>query len=316
MQVVWFKRDLRTHDHRALAYAAERGDVLPLYVVEPELWAGPDMSGRHWAFVAESLQELQEDCAARGQALIVRMGDMCEVLSTLRDQGMLTALWSHEETGNAWTFERDTSVGAWCRAHGVLWTEVQNHGVQRRLASRNGWAGSWDRLMAEPQVAAPDLKPLDVEPGHIPNAKDLRLSPDPCAGRQVGGRQAGLSALESFLHRRGQTYRSAMSSPVSGATACSRVSPYLAWGALSMREVAQDTWARKADVKGQKGWAGSMRSFEGRLHWHCHFMQKLEDDPRIEFENFHRAYNGVRPKEPDHLRLEAWAKGETGLPFL
>ncbi|MCR9112669.1 MAG: deoxyribodipyrimidine photo-lyase, partial [Rhodobacteraceae bacterium] len=55
MQVVWFKRDLRVHDHRALAQAAARGPVLPLYVIEPEFWQQSDMSARHWAFVGESL---------------------------------------------------------------------------------------------------------------------------------------------------------------------------------------------------------------------------------------------------------------------
>ncbi|MEO0774477.1 MAG: deoxyribodipyrimidine photo-lyase, partial [Pseudomonadota bacterium] len=206
MQVVWFKRDLRVHDHRALAFAAERGDVLPLYVVEPDLWAEPDMSARQWAFVEECLVELRDGLAACGQALVVRVGDVCDVLADLQAAGHLTALWSHEETGNRWTYERDRRVGAWCRANGVAWTEVQNHGVQRRLASRNGWAGSWDRLMAEPQVGAPELKPLDVELGSVPDARDLRLEPDPCEGRQVGGRQAGLNAIESFLIRRGETY--------------------------------------------------------------------------------------------------------------
>ena len=61
MQVVWFKRDLRVQDNAALARAAERGDVLPLYIVEPELWQQPDMSARHWAFIAETLTELQDD---------------------------------------------------------------------------------------------------------------------------------------------------------------------------------------------------------------------------------------------------------------
>ena len=315
MHVVWFKRDLRSVDHRALAHAAARGPVLPLYVVEPDLWSQPDMSGRQWAFVEETLHELRDALGALGQPLVVRCGEVCDVLASLSAEGVLSALWSHEETGNAWTFERDKRVGAWCRAHGVPWTEMQNHGVQRRLASRNGWAKSWDHLMLEATVAAPHLAPVEIDPGHIPDAKDLGLNPDPCPERQAGGRDAGLRHLESFLYHRGQTYRAAMSSPVSGATACSRISPYLAWGALSMREVAQATWARKAEVKGQKGWAGSVRSFEGRLHWHCHFMQKLEDDPRIEFENFHRAYDGVRPKEPDAARLHAWAMGETGLPF-
>ena len=59
-----------------------------------------------------------------------------------------------------------------------------------------------------------------------------------------------------------------------------------------------------------------MTSFSARLHWHCHFIQKLEDDPRIEFENFHRGYDGIRPSEPDAARLDAWGKGETGLPFV
>ena len=316
MHVVWFKRDLRTIDHRALAIAATRDDVLPLYVVAPDLWAQSDMSGRQWAFIEETLTQLREDLAALGQPLVVRIGDVCDVLSSLLADGLVTEIWSHEETGNTWTFERDQRVGAWCRARGVPWTEVQNHGVQRRLASRNGWAISWDQLMLEPMVAAPELKPLAIDMGHIPSAKELGLACDPCPERQVGGRQAGLQHLESFLYERGETYRSAMSSPVSGAMACSRVSPYLAWGALSVREVAQATWARKAEVKGRKGWAAAMRSFEGRLHWHCHFMQKLEDDPRIEFENLHRAYDGVRPKEPDRVRLAAWANGETGLPFL
>ena len=59
MHVVWFKRDLRTIDHRALAIAATRDDVLPLYVVAPDLWAQSDMSGRQWAFIEETLTQLR-----------------------------------------------------------------------------------------------------------------------------------------------------------------------------------------------------------------------------------------------------------------
>lgn len=317
MQVVWLKRELRVHDNRALAMAAERGPVLPLYVVEPELWQQPDMSARHWAFIAESLAELQADFAALGQPLILRVGQVTEVLAALQADGMLSHLWSHEETGNGWTFARDKQVAAWCRAQGVPRTEVQNHGVQRRLASRNGWAKSWDSLMAEPCATPPALKPLSLDPGAIPTATDLDLAPDPCPHRQKGGRQAGLERLGSFLHQRGHSYRRAMSSPLEGAEACSRISPHLAWGTLSMREAAQATWTRKRDLpQGRTGWAGSIKSFEGRLHWHCHFIQKLEDAPRLEFENLHRAYDGVRPLAPDAARLEAWANGETGLPFV
>jgi deoxyribodipyrimidine photo-lyase len=320
MQVVWFKRDLRVQDHRPLAEAARRGAVLPLYVVEPDLWAQPDMSARHWGFIAQSLAELQNDLAKLGQPLIIRQGEMAEILGGLQNSCGITALWSHEETGNGWTYRRDRQVGAWCRAHGIPWHEIQNHGVIRRLGSRNGWATQWDRFMAEPVTPAPALTPLAHDPGHIPTARDLALSDDPCPDRQRGGRRAALACRDSFLHTRGETYRRAMSSPLAGAQACSRLSPHLAWGTLSMREAAQATWARQRALKAETGqtggWRPALHSFTGRLHWHCHFIQKLEDEPRLEFENLHRAYDGLRPSQPDAARLAAWETGETGLPFL
>ena len=316
VQVVWFKRDLRVQDNRALAAAAACGDVLPLYVVEPELWQQPDMSARQWAFVQETLIELRADLAALGQPLIVRMGAVSDVLADLQSEGQLSQLWSHEETGNDWTFQRDLQVGAWCRAQGIAWHEVQNHGVQRRMASRNGWAARWDALMAEPTTEAPHLKPLSIALGELPSCADLSLRADLCPERQVGGRTAGLERLSSFLHTRGEPYRRAMSSPLEGAQSCSRLSPYLAWGALSMREVSQATTTRRRALpKGAKGWAGSLKSFEGRLHWHCHFIQKLEDEPRIEFQNLHPSYDGMRVQS-DAARRSAWENGETGLPFL
>lgn len=317
MQVVWFKRDLRSADHPALACAARAGPVLPLYVVEPDLWQQPDASHRQWAFIAETLAELRDDLGRLGQPLIVRQGSVVEILKGLMRRGALSALWSHEETGNDWTFRRDRHVAAWCRDNGVPWHELQNHGVQRRLRSRDGWATHWDRLMAQPRACAPQLAPVEIEPGPIPSAQDLGLVPDLCPGRQVGGRRAGRDRLESFLQQRGEQYQRAMSSPLEGASACSRLSPYLAWGAISMREVAQANEARRQTLSAaETTWRKSLRSFSGRLHWHCHFMQKLEDEPRVEFENLHRLYDGLRPGTPDAARLEAWEKGETGYPFL
>ncbi|WP_298934645.1 FAD-binding domain-containing protein [uncultured Ruegeria sp.] len=317
MQVVWFKRDLRVQDHRALARAALQGHALPIYVVEPELWQQPDASARHWGFVSETLGELRADLARLGQPLIVRIGPVVDVFEDLRQSGFLQALWSHEETGNDWTYQRDLQVAAWCREQGVPWTQVQNHGVLRRLGSRDGWAARWDSIMAEPISQAPVLQPINLEPRHIPTARDLELSHDPCPHRQPGGRRAGLERLSSFLNDRGERYQRAMSSPEEGAQACSRLSPYLAWGAVSMREVAQACDRRRRTLpRGAQNWQRSLSSFSGRLHWHCHFIQKLEDDPRIEFENLHRLYDGLRPKTPSAELLHAWSDGETGYPFV
>lgn len=321
IQIVWFKRDLRINDHAALSAAAKRGLVLPLFIIEPDLWQGPDQSARQWEFVAECLSSLREDLSRLGQSLIVRTGDAIEIFETAHRRFGNIQIWSHEETGNAWTYARDLRVGAWCRQNGIAWHERRQNGVIRRLGSRNGWAKRWDAFMAEPEIDTPkSLPPLsNITSGTIPTAEHLGLKHDLCPERQTGGRRAAIDSLQSFLHVRGAPYRRAMSGPKKGAEHCSRLSPYLAWGTVSMREVAQATWARQRELKavGMKGgWRGSLSSFQGRLHWRDHFTQKLEDEPAIETRNLHRAYDGLRSKNPDQTALHAWSVGETGLPFV
>jgi deoxyribodipyrimidine photo-lyase len=150
LQIVWFKRDLRIVDHRPLAMAAEAGPVLPLYIAEPELWALPDASARQWEFAAESLAELQADLAALGQSLCVMTGDALSILQRIHGSHGIAALWSHEETGNGWTYARDLAVASWVKAAGIAWHEPRQFGVIRRLKSRNGWAKAWDRDMTQP----------------------------------------------------------------------------------------------------------------------------------------------------------------------
>jgi len=322
VQIVWFKKDLRTYDHAPLLKAAQAGPVLPLYVIEPELWMQPDMSGRHFAFLKESLVDLRDDLQGLGAPLVLKVDDIINVLTDLKSRHAIVALWSHEETGNGWTFARDKRVSAWCRASGVHWHELRQTGVVRRLKGRTGWARQWDTVMGDPIAHRPQNIAAVLEPSDpFPSQHELGLNPDPCPYRQTGGRRAALSTLDSFLTRRGKPYQRAMSSPVTAFDACSRLSPHIAFGTLSLREITQATYDRQRHLKtnpqpGDRGWRSAMRSFSGRLHWHCHFMQKLEDEPRLEFENLHQAYEGLRPSVPDETRFQAWKAGETGLPFV
>lgn len=318
--ILWFKRDLRVADNAALALAAEAGGaVVPLYIAEPGLWAGADASERQWAFVAECLAELRRDLGDLGAPLLVRVGAAVEVVEALRRETGADRLVSHEETGNLWTYDRDRKVAAWAREAGVVWQEVPGAGVVRRLHTRDIWSKTRDARMTGPQVPAPAaLRPIPgLDAGAIPAARDLGLAPDPCPDRQPGGREAGIALLGGFLTKRGRTYRADMATPLKGEAACSRLSPHLAWGTLSSREVVHATAIRQHEIRGTRdGWAGSLRSFQSRLAWRDHFMQKLEDEPEIERACLHRAYENLRPRETDAARLHAWEAGETGLPFV
>jgi deoxyribodipyrimidine photo-lyase len=315
--IVWFKRDLRLADHPALAAATQHGAVLPLYIVEPEYWQGADTSARQWAFTAGCLAELQAALGALGQPLVVRTGEAVAILRELSERHGIRRLFSHEETGNLWTYARDRRVGAWARAAGVEWRELPQCGVVRRLTSRDGWAARRERFVSARLLPGPAaLAPLQgIEPGRIATAAELGLAPDPCPARQPGGRRAALGLLESFLTVRGEDYRAAMASPVSGEQACSRLSPHLALGTLSVREAVHAVKATRAEW-GTLTWRASLKSFESRLAWRDHFMQKLEDEPAIETRCLHPATERLRPREPDAARLAAWQRGETGIPFV
>jgi deoxyribodipyrimidine photo-lyase len=327
-QVVWFKRDLRVHDHAPLAQAAALGPVVALHITEPSLLASDLFDASHQQFIDQSLSDLDRALADRGARLLRRWGEAVPVLDALHAATGFTHLWSHEETGQRLTWDRDRAVLAWCRARGVRWTELPQCGVFRPLASRNGWAARWDRRMAAPPLAAPaQIRPVPGLPIQTPPGLQPRHGMAKTLA-QPGGEPAGRALLQTFLQARGVDYRRGMSSPLSAEQACSRLSPHLAWGTVSLRTVSHAADARAAELQLLRAegapvdarWSGAVQSFQGRLRWHCHFMQKLEDAPRIEFQNFARSCDGLRPDrgEPGWHEdwFQAWCAGRTGYPMV
>ena len=314
--LVWLKRDLRLADHPPLAEAAG-GAMLALFVAEPSVMEAEDFAPCHRRFVWQSLAGLREALAARGGRLAFARGEAVDVLDRLHAEWPFERIVSHQETGNAATYARDRAVAAWCRKRGVEWREHRQHGVFRGLGDRDGWSARWRRQMKQPTVATPTRfqSPsiaLSVET-ELPRA-------EPGVAWLPGGEAAGRETLESFLRERGEEYATRMSSPVTAPEACSRLSPYLAWGNVSMRAVVQATEARaealRAARPGTTPWPRSLAAFGKRLRWHCHFIQKLEDQPSIEFENMQRACDGLREDEFDEARFEAWKAGRTGYPMV
>jgi deoxyribodipyrimidine photo-lyase len=337
-QIVWFKRDARLQDHRALAEAAKRGPVLGLVVYEPSLWVGPDSSGRHAAFYAECLSDLQKRAEKADFKLIFAKGEMPDLLNVLRENVGPFTLHSHQETGNWASYERDRRVASWCRSQGVSWVQTPQDGVVRCLKDRDDWGKIWDQRMSDPPIKFGGLAPLPADiraairllsdsfAQESLNPWHAHAATDSCPGRQPGGRGQGIALLRSFLDGRGLHYRSHMSSPGTSENSCSRLSAHLAWGSLSLREVlhavwhARQQWAAENNHPHRATMLASLKSFESRLHWRCHFMQKLESEPEIEFRCLHPATRGVRneneftPQERE--RFEAWCAGRTGLPFV
>ncbi len=321
LQVVWFKRDLRWQDHAPLHHAAhqtaQQGPVLALWVDEPQAWQQSDTSPRHHAFALGCVQALAGWVQSQGGQLYTPCGDVLAVLTNLKARFGSFALLSHEETGNDWSYARDRAVARWCQGAGVTWQQFPSNAVVRRLATRDRWSALWDARMKAPPLPAPHSVAWQTMP---------RAQPTQTNSEGECGPAAAHALLQSFLQQRGQHYRVQMSSPLTADAACSRISEHLAWGTISIRECAHAVWARRTELlalpadQRPSGFLQSLKSFEGRLHWHCHFIQKLESEPEIEWRNVHRGFDGVRNEgelaPQEQQRLQAWASGHTGYPFV
>ena len=64
------------------------------------------------------------------------------------------------------------------------------------------------------------------------------------------------------------------------------------------------------------GWLASLRAFESRLHWHCHFIQKFETQPSMEFQSLLTVVDDLRKANFNDEYYRMWCQGQTGFPFI
>ena len=317
MNVVWFKRDLRLSDHQPLAEAIARGgSVFLLYVVEPDLLKNAHYRGRHWHFITQSLLAMNEQLRPLGAEIHILEGEPESLLQALHQTTPVEHLFSYEETGLEVTFKRDLRVAKWCKRNGVDWQEFQTNGVQRGRKNRKGWNRSWHQVMSGDEAMI-DLKQLAKNgvtlPEGLAGARSLRLT----AWREnrseflAGGAPQAHEVLNSFLETRAAGYQRHISKPEASRHHCSRLSPYLAWGNLSIRQVFHALKLRQA----AGGWTRALSAFESRLHWHCHFIQKFEMECRMEHEDLNRGYVAF-PRRQEEDKVAAWRDGRTGYPLI
>ncbi len=306
VNILWFKKDLRIHDNEALSEASRNFKVLPIYIIEDDLWAQNTHSDRQWQFCKESLIDLNQDLKLLGQQLVLRTGEVIEAFEEISKSFEIMGIYSHQETGDYYTYKRDKKIRNWAIKNNIQWKEYLQFAVFRGKTNRDFWASNWNKHLKKkiPQIKL-KLNPVNFRLGNIPNDDFFRFKEDKCLGRLKGGRKEGLLRLEIFLRKDINLYRKNISNPDKSKENCSRLSPYITWGCLSIREIY-----KKANFKNDI----NSKMFKSRLAWHCHFIQKLESEPELEYKEFHSFFNNLRKKNDRFLKL--WSEGNTGYPFL
>lgn len=290
--------------------------VLLLHFFEPSLMNAADGDERHWRFIYESVEELKTKLHQQQIHFFSLYAEVVPVLQELLTHFNIYCIFSHEETGNAVSYERDNAVAVFCKQQQIQWKEYATNGIIRGLKNRSNWSEQWHATMTSEEhiVQLSELKSA-VLPASFMQLEAATEFPQTIRTKnplfQPGGETAAWRYLHSFLNERCTNYSRHISKPQESRQSCSRISPYLTYGNLSMKQVYQATLHAITTTPNKR----PLHFYIARLHWHCHFIQKFESECRMEFENLNRGFNTIRTIINESY-VHAWKNGITGVPLI
>ena len=308
IDIVWFKRDLRTIDNKSLEFVSKSGNLtLFIYIFEPSILDSYDCDPRHIRFIHESLIDIQKRFKKYSLDIIYINCEVLEFFQEILKTYKIKNVLSYQEIGNNLTYTRDKTIAKFFKRKNINWIQNKTNGVIRGLKSRKNWKKKWmDEMKSE--IVVTDLNSINKQKVKIPSTiKLFNYKYNFDKNFQPGGETYAWMYIKSFQKSRHIGYTKNISRPNESRVSCSRLSPYITYGNLSSRQVFQffNKSSKNRDI----------RNFLSRLQWRCHFMQKFDDEPAMEFKNINRAYDSLRINHNDNL-LTNWRDGMTGIPIV
>ncbi len=314
INIVWLKRDLRTQDHSPLFYAEKSSsNYLIIYIFEPDMLNHGDWSLRHQQFVYHSIVAMNKRLRPFGREVLIFYSAALEVFDFLAQNFSIEKVFSYQESGIQVSWDRDKRVKHLFQSRKIKWKEFQRDGIIRGIIDRKGWDKQWyshansevliNKFSAysSPRIA----NPFPLKKSLLADLKDYP------SAFQKAGEEYAWAYLNSFCKARGKNYSKHISKPLASRESCGRISPYLAWGNISVRQAYQK-------IRGHENYTFNKRSFNGilmRLKWRCHFIQKFEVECTYETKCINAGYEMLeRVNNP--ILINAWKTGTTGFPLV
>ncbi len=314
-KIAWFRNDLRIFNNDAFNEATKSGNILPIFIFDKEYYKLPTSSSFHLDFLKSSLEELTKTLIEKyNSKLNIYYGNTLEILSHLIDKFKINEIYSNIIFKNIYVTNLDKEISFLFKEKNVNWRISNQFGVQLNHRIRNKWSYNWNKFINSEPIS-PNINCEFIKDNHVQDLTKIETNNIEDGDIQAGGRKNAIELLDTFLNDRSENYQREMSSPITGEVSCSRLSPHIAFGNISITEIFKKTNDKlKSELSYTK--KKSLIAFKSRLAWHCHFIQKLYDEPEIEFRNMNSAYNGIRENDFNEKFYLAWKNGNTGFPFV
>lgn len=314
--IVWFRNDLRIHDHPALATALATADtVIPLFILNEDILNGRHSSSNRNRFLLECLTDLKHNLQKRGTDLIVRSGSPDLILKELSREVSAEAIY-YTADYSPYAIKRDKTVKAALQSAGVDFHSFPGRlavSAMDKVQTKAGtphkvftpyyknWLQVERRKLAELPDSFPPL-PSKLMKGsfaaiesHIDHAY---LSPNAIKGGETNARKR----LQIFISEAINTYHETNNNL--GLHGTSRLSSYLHFGCLSPVEIER----LLPDTPGATAW-------RRQLAWRDFYHYILFYFPQNAHQEFQDRYRNLKWETSD-AALMAWEEGRTGYPVV
>ena len=314
INIVWLKRDLRTQDHQPLQQAENSSlDYLCVYIFDPKKMNQSDSSMRHHQFVYHSILDVNKTLKRYNRKVLIFHQESLKVFQYLTENFSVKNVFSYQESGTRNSWNIDKTVETHFKQYNIEWKQYQRDGIIRGIQDRKIWDQKWYETVYQPIIknsfSNSKINQLSTPyPINKVLLKELKYYPE---SFQKAGEKYAHAYLQSFTKSRGKDYSYFISKPLESRKSCGRISPYISWGNISIKQAFQH-------IKNHTNYPHHKRSFNGiltRLKWHCHFIQKFEVECDYETRCINRGYESL--PYSDNLKLmEDWKKGRTGYPLV
>ncbi len=312
--IVWYRNDLRVHDHPALADAAQDGNVvIPVFILNNALLQGDHTSANRNRFLLESLLDLRNSLRSLGADLVIKDGDPAKVLQDLAAEVGAEAVY-YTAGYSPFAVGRDNAVGEALAVNKIDFKPfggrlvVDDPSLIRTKAGtvhkvftpfwRAWWVIERRKLAVLPKsIAFKTPRVVGEMPVLAEITKHSYLSPDAAHGGETAARARLMEWLESGI----DGYHQGNNDMAADST--SHLSPYLHFGCLSVREIE----TMLPDSEGARAW-------HRQLAWRDFYNYVLFYNPHPEQE-FQEKYRSLKWGQ-DTETLKKWQDGQTGFPVV
>jgi deoxyribodipyrimidine photo-lyase len=321
----WFRNDLRLHDNLGLSALADRAEAwLPLFIIDPRLLSKTDRQAPRVRFLFDCLGRLESDLSARGFPMQILEGQPEKLIPELMAKtGATVVSWNSASTPYA--RRRDSKVTAAISRVGGEVIEIDDHTVfgadeiKTKVGGnysvytpyRNEWWRTWER---EPRLTTSSVQipKASVSRVEMPSGRVGSRSIDVDDGPSLppGGERNAKRRLREFLSGPARHYHIDRDRPDVDGT--SRLSPYLRFGAISIRRCFTEALrAMEIDPGSQQG----ISKWLDELIWREFYNAVLLHSPHVLSGSFRPEYDQL-DWSGSAGDFEAWCEGRTGYPFV